>query len=116
MKFRTVVEREGEKLGPIDWGFDFDNLGGITTVHEKPCRRMLREIEDLFLAGIEVRVCSFSFGRMLPLLDVGMYDGWPHWRAYPSFQTINLVFSVGEWHGYTWIGDYECPEFPEPVR
>jgi len=85
---RIVEVREGEWLGPIDWGYDFaqhfasmGHLEGRKAEACRSCMELLRQVEeapDNFKA-------VFSHGDTeRSIYRVGMYDGWPYWRPTPA--------------------------------
>ena len=96
MKFVTVTKRIGELLGPIDWSFDFqseswDHGGGTNPIVVEQAMKDLHEIK----VGDTVEV----YGITHKVLAIGMYDGWPHWRPYPS---VCIETHYGpEWHGFS---------------
>jgi hypothetical protein len=106
MKFRTVTERIGERVGDIDWSFDFLANETLYNGCADPAERVrriqqhvdaLREADRRFKADelIEVRINDY----WKSLLNVGMYDGWPFWRPYPSVLTRGVLGS--EWHPWS---------------
>lgn len=107
MKTRTVVERIGEMLGPVDWSFNFEshcwgpNKGGTNPKVVESSKQVLRRICDEPDAEWEVLI-SHSDGWH-KLLSVGMYDGWPYWTPTPSIYTATWL--GGEWHDWTWLRD-----------
>lgn len=101
MKTHMVQVREGENLGPIDWGYDFDQHdwnhgsdGGTNPVCVEQGKQVLRELVEANNSG------SVSiYGEWRTVLDVGMYDGWPYWRPVPSV-CISVAFGT-EWHSFS---------------
>lgn len=96
VKTRTVIERIGEYLGPIDWSFDFaqfdwsERHGGVNPTVSAEAIARLRQLEQ---PG-EWQVMMHQ--NYLRVLRVGMYDGWPFWRPVPSVQTYHVLGS--SWH------------------
>lgn len=92
MRTETVTRRFGEKVGEIDWAYDFMRHFACTQPNrrEESCEKakaVLKQIEDRFKAGL----CTFSttYGGwprigFHEVVDVGMYDGWPYWYPVPS--------------------------------
>jgi len=110
MKTRTVIERIGENMGPIDWSYDFrshfNNHCLSDEGRDEECRKHVERLREI-VAGIErgeywVAEC---YGVQNPIIDVGMYDGWPYWKPTPS---IALRSWLGvEWHPFhsiKWAG------------
>jgi len=99
MKYRTVVERIGEKVGPIDWDYDF--LGH----YNRMCGcRDPRSIERSEKAVAILRHLSESDGWQVrngdywyDVYDVGMYDGWPFWKPTPAVFVQERVLGGGQW-------------------
>ena len=117
MKTRTVIVsagcrrgksylREGEKLGPVDWSYDFashgwdKNQGGG---HNPTCIpkeiEMLGQLETWLKEGKACEVLMYSMWE--PVIDTGMYDGWPYWKPVPSFYSTTWL--GGSWHAFTSI-------------
>jgi hypothetical protein len=103
MRYRTVTERIGECLGPIDWSFDFhasdwEHGGSLNPQSVKEAVERLRQVEadpGAYLATTDGGWPRVGWHRVL---QVGMYDGWPYWRPYPS---VKLEGTLGhEWHSY----------------
>lgn len=89
MRTRTVIEREGEHLGPVDWSFDFSQgVSNTCCSDERKAERLSRyvellwEVERRHLRGEPLRVCTNGYWH--PLILVGMYDGWPFWKPTPA--------------------------------
>lgn len=101
MKTRTVVERIGENMGPIDWNYDFrshfNNMCTSDAGRDEACARkvaILRDVVDAIADGRRVSVQTHGdFGH--EVLDVGMYDGWPYWKPTPSLFLSGPL--GGEW-------------------
>jgi hypothetical protein len=101
MKTRMVEVREGELLGPIDWLFDFDSVkwadgrGGTNPVVVDHAVNLLREVR----VGDTIQG---SYGdEPRKVLAVGMYDGWPHWKPFPSI--LVQTWNGFEWQGFTYL-------------
>lgn len=109
MKTRTVIERIGEYLGPVDWSYDFAQHFTTLGIHDAPAKQAyiqkkidwLRELEqhpDDYLATTDGGSPKFGWHRVL---QVGMYDGWPHWRPVPSVCLSGVLGA--EWHSFYFI-------------
>ena len=115
MRTYTQTVREGERVGDIDWGYDFlSHFGNLCTNDDgraEACERSkdrLRKIQDAFTAGIEVRTTTYGGWPRIGLkrvIDVGMYDGWPFWKPTPSVQTMGTLGP--EWHSFSSLTDME---------
>lgn len=99
MKTKTVTVHEGEYLGPVDWNYDFrqhdwDHGGAMNPQLIAPRVNMLRQLTDG--RGWSAATGGLSYyGRVL---EVGMYDGWPHWRPTPS--VLVSTWLGAEWHSF----------------
>lgn len=103
MRTRLVEVREGEKLGPIDWGFKFEYpwIGtGMDSDLVNTCTYNLKNIEKWLLERKKIHV--WLYGIREAIVDCGMWDGFPHWKPTPSF-AICGVFGSLEWHSW-----YHC--------
>jgi hypothetical protein len=111
MQTRTVTERIGECLGPVDWSFDFTshdwgaNRGVINPEHSARAKEWLKEIEgapQTYQATTDGGWPKVGWKRVV---QVGMYDGWPFWKPTPSVQ---LAGPIGcEWHPWYSLSGYE---------
>jgi hypothetical protein len=96
MKAIPTVRYEGENLGPIDWNYDFAKYGRGGDVER------LRQL----MSGGEWEATTdggwprCGWGRVL---DIGMYDGWPHWSPTPSVYITSWM--GGSWHPYYSLTD-----------
>ena len=104
MRFYTVVQREGTRVGDVDWDYDFlshfDCVCSPDEVKRDLCSRSvtaLREAEAAVKRDETVEVCM-SGGYWKRLLNVGMYDGWPYWKPVPSLFVVG-VFG-GHWESF----------------
>jgi hypothetical protein len=110
MRTRTVTERIGEYLGPIDWSFDFhasdwDRGGSLNPKCLAEALEKLRKLDAEPVAYIATTDGCWPRVGWKRVLQVGMYDGWPYWRPHPSVQ---LAGPLGpEWHSYSSITDIE---------
>ena len=112
MRSRQVTEWIGERVGDIDYSYDFrkhfDSIGTTDERKDERCREkvaLLRRIEELFKQGKELEVCS-SGGYWHRLIDVGMYDGWPFWKPTPSvFRECAVKSWGGEWDTFSNVQD-----------
>lgn len=102
MKIRMVQERIGENMGPIDWSYDFrQHFNGYSDAAyaDEVCAErtaMLRQIVEGMAKGERWEASHYGFFALV--IDVGMYDGWPHWRPVPSV-AIASPLGGAEWHG-----------------
>ena len=114
MKTRTVTINEGEKLGPVDWSYDFaaHGWGPGKSGHNPDCIprevKMLRQLEAWLAEGKPCEVLMYSIWE--PVLDTGMYDGWPYWKPTPSFYSTTWL--GGSWHAFTSINAVQLTETP----
>lgn len=88
MKTKTVTVREGEKLGPVDWEYNFeehswDNGGSINPRVISRKVELLKKIEsnpEKYEVTSDGGVPKYGWGRVT---WVGMWDGWPSWKPTP---------------------------------
>lgn len=106
MKTRTVTVREGELLGPIDFGHDFisyfNNESCPQQENERRCNRCvdsLRQISNGSPSQWQVRCGEYWHD----LVAVGMYDGWPWWKPVPHVLIGSTLGS--EWEPFYKIED-----------
>ncbi|KKM17202.1 hypothetical protein LCGC14_1678100 [marine sediment metagenome] len=89
MKTRTVTQRIGEWLGPVDWGYEFtkhdwsESRGGHNPTLTPESVQVLQEAEGLFNEGKTIEVWCYDMWRKV--IKVGMYDGWPYWEPTPTY-------------------------------
>ena len=89
MKTRTVTQRVGEWLGPVDWDYDFakhnwsENRGGHNPTLTPRNAEALREAETLLAEGKTVE--AWCYDMWCTVLKIGMYDGWPYWEPTPTY-------------------------------
>lgn len=113
MRYETKTVRIGENTGPIDWSYDFrshfDCMGASDEAKDATCEqktRWLRRIEADVRDGVPVRVTNYGGWPRVgiyPVLEVGMYDGWPYWRPVPS---VCVATRLGtEWYSFSAITD-----------
>lgn len=102
MKFKTVVEREGELLGPVDWAYDFrSHFSNYCCSDERKAeycaravallRRAVEMMEASASSEVEVRIHDY----WKSLITIGMYDGWPYWKPTPALLVRGVLGS--EW-------------------
>ena len=90
MKYRTVTEKVGELLGPVDWDYDFKKHYQGHAVSASKRKQCEKDIETLrLLAENPGEYEATTYGGMPRcgwghVIAVGMYDGWPHWKPVPS--------------------------------
>ncbi len=104
MKTRTVVERVGELLGPVDWSYDFrshfNNHCCSDELRDAECAKSVEMLRQLASGGAwDVWIAHSSY--FVPMLEVGMYDGWPYWKPVPSVATSTWL--GGEWHSFSCV-------------
>lgn len=115
MRTRTVTIQEGELLGPIDWGFDWEKFSQDRGGGMNP-KWLASRWEQL--KTIRVGDMITSYGGMPRIgwhevIAIGMYDGWPFMAPTPSVE-VRTDFGC-EW---TWFGgivdvihkEQQCPE------
>lgn len=87
MKHRTVIVREGELLGPVNWDYNFrkhfDSMGHPESVKDEHCKRAV-ELLRLVCDNPEGTCIVTSAGYAYDVYQVGMYDGWPYWVPTPA--------------------------------
>jgi hypothetical protein len=91
MKTRTVTERVGEYLGPVDWTYDFrqhfDSYCTDDAGRQAACERAVATLKELELHPELYEVTTYGgwprcgWGR---IVWIGMYDGWPYWKPVPT--------------------------------
>jgi len=125
MKTKTVTDREGELLNPIDWNFDFKEFYkdiypaacNGEELHEKMFQqamtilRMLEKDPDKYEATTDGGWPRCGWGRVI---HIGMYDGWPYWKPIPSV-FITSIF-VGDWHAFHCITDIRLKGEQWPLK
>jgi hypothetical protein len=104
MRTETRTVQIGENMGPIDWSYDFRSHFASYITPDICVARIawLRRVEHDFRAGVPIRVTNDGGSPrcgIYPVIDVGMYDGWPHWKPVPSI-------CVATHMGSTWYGFY----------
>lgn len=78
MKTRTVTERVGENMGPVDWSHP-------TAVGMPQIWRDAEKNPDGFVFSEYQRT----------ILEICMYDGWPYWKPTPAICFLGPIGS--EW-------------------
>jgi hypothetical protein len=111
MRTETRTVTVGENMGPVDWSYDFrkhfDSMGASDEVKDERCRERvawLKYVERAVRDGTPVRVTSDGGSPRCgihPVIDVGMYDGWPFWKPTPSV-CVATRFGV-EWYTFSQI-------------
>lgn len=101
MKIYQETRREGERMGAIDYSYDFrlryENYCISPENRQQRCDAdvsRLHEVENRFKTGELLQVCVRDYWHNL--IDVGMYDGWPYWSPTPAVFTSGVL--GGEWH------------------
>jgi hypothetical protein len=94
MRTETRTVQIGEWLGPIDWSYDFaaaswDRNGSFNPalIAERIAR--LHAVEDGLARG--ERWMVYAHGMARPVIEVGMYDGWPYWKPTPHYLTTTWM-------------------------
>lgn len=103
MKYRTVTERIGERVGSVDWSYDFlkhfEGYNGCRPEDRAAACDLavstLRTLEAHHAEG-DWWVTMPHSGAEFRVVAVGMYDGWPYWRPTPAVQYIGPL-GFGEW-------------------
>ena len=106
MKTHTVIERIGERMGDVTLpNPDLDNYEHRGTV--RSYLEMLESFKESkkIIATTDTGSPKFGYHE---LLDVCLYDGWPYWRPYPSFQVMG-VLGV-EWHSFCSLQDWRVTQ------
>ena len=102
---RTVTERIGEYLGPVDWSYNFlphfDGYCGMDK--EAYCQEHVVRLRRLSDEPERYLVSTYGGWPRIwhELVHVGMYDGWPYWKPVPSVCTRSWLGP--EWHDFSCI-------------
>lgn len=101
MRYETQTVRIGEALGPIDWT--------SPEFRERPEHEVTRFREMAVAHANGKNVLATTDGGVPrvgwhEVLCVEMYDGWPHWRPFPSFQSMGPLGP--EWHSFYMLTDW----------
>ena len=119
MRYRSTVERVGEKLGPIDWQHPkLQGPGAVDGDRLQRAVQALRDIEAAITTGGSAQATSHGgdcwMFCMQDVLDVGMYDGWPHWAPYPA---VCLEGPLGaEWKSFDMLNHHIARSAAEVAR
>lgn len=112
--------RAGEKVGPIDWDYDFrrhfNSLCASDEARDRECAlavARLRAAVAALAAGKRLDVCS-SGGYWFEVLDIGMFDGWPYWRPVPSVLRTETLGGTS-WDTFGWLR-FRDAETKEPIE
>lgn len=109
MRAETVTRYVGEKVGPLDWAYDFhqhcwgEGRGGYNPDIMDGAIARLRTLAanpDKYEATTDGGWPRCGWGKVL---DVGMYDGWPYWKPTPSV-LIGGAFGA-EWCSFVRVID-----------
>ena len=103
MKHRTVTVREGDKTGPIDWDSPEWEGSNMHPDAASDSREGMRIIADALERGAPIEATTDGGWPRVGwkrVVDIGMYDGWPHWKPYPSW-----LDERGEWHQWYTLTD-----------
>ncbi len=107
MRTETRTVNVGEYLGPVDWKYDFDSWGwdkkgGSCNPDLIPeaVNRLARleqalKLGETWEATTDGGAPRCGWGEVL---EVGMYDGWPHWKPTPSILIASHLGS--EWSSW----------------
>lgn len=110
MRTRTVTERIGEDMGPIDWSYDFAQhfTSHQANRREEALAQALAWLRDLEADPSAYRATTDGgwprFGWH-DVIKVCMYDGWPYWRPVPSVLVAGTL--GGEWHCFSMLTGVE---------
>ena len=99
MRYKTVTQRIGERLGDIDWNYDFNQHAWSSSSgghNPELISQELKRMEAALKAGKRVWVRMYETEE--PVHEVGMYDGWPYWSPHPSFNSSSWLGS--SWHSF----------------
>jgi hypothetical protein len=100
MRSYTKTVYEGELLGPVDWTYNFrqhfDNMGCSEAVKDEYCRRAVALLRELSMDHKSYQVVLSHGCVERNVYAVGMYDGWPYWKATPALLTSGTLGP--EWH------------------
>lgn len=101
MKTRMVEVREGELLGPVDWAYDFrphfNTYCSTNAQRDKRCAEavaLLKQLSEMLADGKRCRIQCYDFSYSV--ITMGMYDGWPYWKATPAIFVISPI-GGGDW-------------------
>jgi hypothetical protein len=107
MRTRTVIERIGELLGPVDWSYDFrshfNTLCTNDAGRDEACEKAKERLRLISESPGKYRVSTYGGWPRIwqDIVSVGMYDGWPYWKPTPfvcSHSTLGC-----EWHSFSMI-------------
>lgn len=88
MRTRTVIERIGEDMGPVDWDHPMaKDMPPIWREAEKAPKDFLFD---------------YGFGGR-EIVSICMYDGWPYWKPTPAVCYIGPMNSP-EWAHFNSYG------------
>lgn len=111
MRTEQVTIKVGERVGELNWLYDFsshdwNHSGAVNPDHNLNCMARLRTLWASFGLGQRWEATTdggsprCGWGKVL---DIGMYDGWPHWKPVPS---VLIASRLGaSWHPYYSITD-----------
>lgn len=105
MKYRTVTERVGELLGPVDWSYGFrTHFDGYCTDaagRDVICKQHVDRLRKIVENKDDYEVTTYGGWPRCGwgiVIAVGMYDGWPYWKPVPSVLFRSTIGS--EWTGF----------------
>jgi len=108
MKTYTVLKREGELLGPVDWSYDFLQHFRSYCCPDEQKKEMcdksvarLREVAAIPADERHLWQVQTSHEYWHGLTAVGMYDGWPWWSPVPS--VLYQTWAGSEWTSFDHI-------------
>ena len=100
MRYKTVEVREGEMLGPVDWGYDFrqhfNNLCSPDAYKDQRCAESVERLRKVADNPDAFLVVTSYADKQREVYAVGMYDGWPYWRPVPALLVGGTLGP--EWH------------------
>ena len=111
MRSYQKTEWVGEKVGEIDYAYDFSKhfLSYCCSDEHKAemCKRhlqLLKEVDEEYKQGKRISVNMDGYWK--ELYDIGMYDGWPYWKPVPALFTSSPL-GGGEWHFFYNLEDWK---------
>lgn len=120
MRIETHTIRVGERVSDLDWSYDFRKHFNLMCCNDagkdracEEAKDLLRKIEKALQEGRNVRATTdggLPRCGLHPVIDIGMYDGWPYWTPVPSVCTRGH-FGV-TWHSFSSITEIEEEEKP----
>lgn len=109
MRTETQTVRVGERMGDIDWSYDFTE-GEAHYGWEPEAIERLRTLDNAFRNGTLDKWEATTDGGWPrvgwgPVYDVGMWDGGPYWKPVPSFLLGSHL--GGGWHSWRMLSEIQ---------